>query len=393
MEVYSAYQDFETHVGLPLRSTWRPHTNNRSVERRLRIGYVSPDFRRHAAQHFVEPLLDHHDKSLFEVFAYAEVAREDDVSTRMKAKVDHWVSTCGMDDAQLADRIRADAIDVLVDLAGHTRGNRLAVFARKPAPVSVTTIGFGYTTGLSAMDWFLTDAIVVPQGAEAAFSERVWRIPLCQVYRPAADMGPVSDLPALNRGYVTFGTLTRAARINHRVIRAWSSILRRVPGARLRINSLNFRDAGLCQSLAGKFSAHGVDKQRLEFGFESPPWEVMRGFDITLDCFPQNSGTTLFESVYMGIPFVTLADRPSLGRLGTSIASHAGHPEWIAATEDEYVDKAVSMAKNLEKLSLLRSSLREEMQAGLLVDENNYVREVEGAYRAMWRMWCKKEAG
>jgi predicted O-linked N-acetylglucosamine transferase (SPINDLY family) len=387
-EVFAAYQDFDACFGGPLRSEWRAHTNDRQPERRLRVGYVSPDFRTHATRHFVEPLLDHHDRSVLEVFAYAEVAIEDEVTKRMKSRADQWIPTHGMDDAQLAKRIRADRIDILVDLAGHTRGNRLLVFARKPAPVAVTTIGFGYTTGLSAIDWFLTDGIAVPEGAEGVFSERPWRIPLCQVYRPAEEMGPVSALPALERGYVTFGTLTRAARINNRVVRSWSNILQRVPGSRLRIDSLNFRDAGLCEALAGQFAAHGINRDRLEMGFHSPPWEVMRGIDICLDCYPQNSGTTLFESLYMGIPFITLADRPSLGRLGASIAKHAGHAEWVAATETEYTDKAVILATDLRHLCGVRANLREEMRASPLLNERAYVRQVEVAYREMWRQWC-----
>ena len=386
-EVFSVYRSFEASFGKPLRNEWRPHTNDRQPDRRLRIGYVSPDFRRHAAHHFIEPLFTHHDKSAVEVFAYAEVAIEDDVSARMKLQVARWTSTCGMDDAQLADRIRADRIDILVDLAGHTRGNRLLAFARKPAPVSVTAIGFGYTTGLSSIDWFLTDEMVVPLGTDGFFSERPWRIPLCQVYRPADAMGPVSALPALKRGYITFGTLTRAARINHRVIRVWSDILRRVPGSKLRIDSLNFRSNELRESLAEQFAAHGIARERLEIGFHSPPWDVMRAVDITLDCFPQNSGTTLFESLYMGLPFITLTDRVSLGRLGASIAANAGHAEWIAGTEEEYVEKAVGLAADLDNLSLLRGRLREEMRASRLMDEPGYVRHLEAAFREMWRRW------
>ncbi len=388
IEVYSAYQNFDTCFGQPLRSEWRDHANDRLPGRRLRVGYVSPDFRTHAVRHFFEPLVDRHDKSAVEIFAYAEVPIEDQVTVRIKARVDRWVSTCGLSDAHLADRIRADQIDILVDLAGHTRGNRLLAFARRPAPVSVTTIGFGYTTGLSSIDWFLTDKMVVPEGEEHLFAERPWRIPLCQVYRPAEDMGAVSALPALERGYVTFGTLTRAARINHRVIRVWSAILRRVPRSRLRIDSLNFRDNELCESLAVEFAAHGIAKERLQIGFHSPPWDVMREYDVTLDCFPQNSGTTLFESLYMGIPFITLKDRVSLGRLGASIAAHAGHAEWIADTEEEYVEKAVGLVANLEDLALVRSCLREEMRVSSLMDESGYVRHVEAAYREMWRRWC-----
>ena len=388
LEVHAAYQEFNAAMGQPLRSEWRPHSNDREPSRRLRVGYVSPDFRKHAASHFVEPLLDHHDRSAVEVVAYSEVAIEDEVTSRMKSRVDRWISTRGMDDAQMADRIRADGIDILVDLAGHTRHNRLLVFARKPAPVSVTTIGFGHTTGLTAIDWFLTDRIVVPEGAEGMLSERPWHISLCQVYRPAEEMGPVSALPALRSGHVTFGTLTRAARINHRVIRVWSAILRRVRGSRLRVDSLNFRDPDLCERLARQFAAHGIAREQLEFGFHSPPWNVLREIDIGLDCFPQNSGTTLFENLYMGIPFITLKDRPSLGRLGASIAANVGHSEWIAATEDEYVEKAVGLAADLQKLSFIRASLRGEMRVSPLMDEIRYVREVEAAYREMWRCWC-----
>ena len=151
---------------------------------------------------------------------------------------------------------------------------------------------------------------------------------------------------------------------------------------------LNFRDTGLCEALARQFAAHGIGRDRLEIGFHSPPWDVMRGIDISLDCYPQNSGTTLFESLYMGIPFITLADRPSLGRLGASIASNAGHAEWVAYTEAEYANKAVDLATDLRHLSLVRAKLREEMRASPLLDEKGYVRQVEAAYRDMWRHWC-----
>ena len=392
-QVYSAYEQFDDRFGRPLRSTWRPHCNDRRPERRLRVGYVSPDFRKHAARHFVEPLFDRHDKSVVELFAYAEVPREDEVTARLKIRADHWVSTCDMDDAQMAERIRADAIDILVDLAGHTMRNRLPVFARKPAPVSVTTIGYGYTTGLSAIDWFMSDAVAAPAGVESVFSEGVWRLPVCQVYRPGNDMGPAGPLPAIRKGQITFGSLTRMVRINPGVIRTWARILRRVTDSRLCINSLNFRDPDLCATLASRFAAHGIGADRLEFGFHSPPWDVMREIDITLDCFPQNSGTTLFDSLYMGIPFITLADRPSLGRLGASIATHAGHPDWIARSEDEYVDKAVTLASDISGLSVVRAELRGEMRAGPLMDEPEYVRQVELAYREMWRQWCTARDG
>lgn len=353
------------------------------------MGYVSPDFCKHPCRHFIEPLLDHHDKSVVEVFAYAQVRVEDAVTARMKERVDHWVPTTGMSDAKLADRIRTDRIDILVDLAGHTHGNRLLVFARRPAPVSVTHLqGFGYSTGLSAIDWCLADALVAPEGSEHLFAERPWRISQCMVYRPAEGMGLVGSLPAERHGHVTFGTLTRPVRINHRTIRVWAEIMCRVPGSRLRMDSGAFRDAGLRRNLAEKFSARGVAEERLEMGFHSPPWDVLREIDIGLDCFPHNSATTLFESLYMGVPFVTLPERPSVGRLGASILTSAGQPEWIAASEHDYVLKAVALAADLPRLSEIRQRLRAELQASALMDEAGYVRVVEAAYREMWRNWC-----
>jgi protein O-GlcNAc transferase len=198
----------------------------------------------------------------------------------------------------------------------------------------------------------------------------------------------VNPLPCLDKGYVTFGALTRAARINHRVIGVWSRILHGVPRSKLRIDSLNFRDDGLRVSLASRFAAHGIESDRLLMGYQSPPWDVMRQIDIGLDSFPQNSGTTLFENLYMGIPFITLKDRPSLGRLGASIATHSGHEEWIADSESGYIDKAIMLASDLAGLSAIRAGLRSQMERSVLMNEAGYVSDVEQAYRSMWRKWC-----
>jgi predicted O-linked N-acetylglucosamine transferase (SPINDLY family) len=298
-----------------------------------------------------------------------------------------------MTDEALAERIRADGIDVLVDLAGHTASNRLGVFARKPAPVSVSWLGFGYTTGLTAIDYLMTDAASAPAGSESLFSEAPWRLPTPGfVYRPAGGMGEPGLLPALRQGGLTFGTLTRSVRVNHHTVRVWSAILQRAPGARLLIDSMNYRDPGMRQALLDRFAAHGIEPQRLQVGFHSPPWDVLRGIDIGLDCFPHNSGTTLFETLYMGIPYVTLAGRPSVGRLGSSILEGVGHPEWIAHSEDEYIDKAVALAGNLPRLAALRAGLRAQMQASPLMDEPGFARKVEAAYREMFRIWAHDRA-
>ena len=393
-EIFAAYREYDTRFGLPWRSEWRGHGNDRNPGRRLKVGYVSPDFNQHSARHCLEPLLAHHDREALEVFAYAELLNEDAVTARYKTYVDQWVPTRGMSDQSLAERIRSDGIDILVDLAGHTTRNRLQVLARKPAPVSVSFMGYGYTTGLSAVDYFLTDAASAPEGSDALFSETPWRIETPQfVYRPAPGMGPAGPAPAAERGYVTFGSLTRAVRINHRTVRVWSEILQRVDASRLVVDSRDFRDAVAQDALAQQFAAHGISRDRLEIGCHSPPWDVLRGLDIGLDCFPHNSALTLFETLYMGVPVVTLAGRPSVGRLASTLLQGAGHPEWIARSEEAYVEKAVALARDLPRLAALRECLRAELEAAPLMDEPALARKLEAAFREMWIRWCGKTSG
>lgn len=388
-QVFDEYRLYDERWGVPLRSEWRDHDNRRGAGDRLRVGYVSPDLRTHSIRHFLLPLLEHHDKRAVEVFAYAELIDEDAMTARYRRCADHWIPTVGMTDEALAERIRADGIDVLIDLAGHTAKNRLGVFARKPAPVSVSWLGYGYTTGLSAIDYMLTDDIGAPLGSEHLFSEKPWRLATPgYAFRPAESMGPVGLSPVLERGHITFGTLTRAVRINHRSIRVWSEIMHRVPGSRLVVNSKSYQDAGMRASLTQRFAEHGIATGRLELGCTSPPWDVLRSLDIGLDCFPHNSGTTLFETLYMGVPFVTLADRPSVGRLGSSILHGVGHPEWIAHTEDEYIEIAVRLASDPSALADLRGRLRAEMDASPLRDEVGFARKAEAAYRNMFEIWA-----
>jgi len=391
-EIFAAYQEYERRFVAHLYAQWRPHTNSRQPARRLKIGYVSPDMRRHPVQHFLEPLLAQHDKSQFEIYAYAELAAEDAVSARYRKHVDHWIPTRHLNDDALAEKIRADGIDILMDVAGHTGNNRLRVMARKPAPVSISWLGYAYSSGLTAIDYMLSDAVFAPPEFNHLFAEQVWRIETPSlVYRPAEGMGESNPQPALSKGYVTIGTLSRAVRINHKVIRVWAEILKRVENARLVIDSGNFKDETMRKSMEDKFVALGIERSRLQIGAHSPPWDVIRSIDIGLDCFPHNSGTTLFESLYLGVPFVTLASRPSMGRLGSSVLHGLGRPEWIARTEDEYVDKVVSLASNLPELGAVRAGLRMQMQNSPLMDEAGFCRKVENAYREMWQIWCNNE--
>ena len=390
-ERFAAYQEFNKRFGEPLHKHWRAHTNNRSTARRLRVGYVAPVFRTHACVMFLEPLLAHHDPDRVELFAYSEQHELDDLATdRYRTYFEHWRDTKDISGDQLAALIRHDQIDVLIDIAGHTRGNRLDAFARKPAPVSLHWLDSGSTTGLTAIDYYLTDAATAPAGSESLFSEMPWRLPrTALVYRPLGSPDPVNDLPALERGYVTFGTLTRAIRLNQRLIAAWARLLQQVPGSHLVINSSNFSQPEVRELWLQRFEDLGIARERLEIGYQSPVWGVLHGVDIALDCFPQNSGTTLFESLYMGLPFVSLAGTPSMGTQGASVLTAVGHPEWIAHSEDEYVDKLVALASDLPALATIRAGLRQEMQASALMDEPGFARDVEDAYFAMFQKWAE----
>ena len=389
-ERFAAYQEFNRRFAEPFHKQWRPHTNVRSTARRLRVGYVAPVFRTHACMMFLEPLLAQHNSERVELFAYAEQYELEDVVTdRYRTYFEHWRNTYQISDDQVAQQIRDDQIDVLIDIAGHTKGYRLGVFALKPAPVSLHWLDSGYTTGLTAIDYYLGDAAITPVGCESLFSETPWRLPRTAiVYRPLGFPGETNILPALERGYITFGTLTRAIRLNQRLIAAWARLLQRVPDSRLVINSGNFSLPEVRDVWLQRFEDLGIPRERLEIGYESPVWGVLRGMDIALDCFPQNSGTTLIESLYMGLPFVSLAGTPSMGTLGASVLTAVGHPEWIAQSEDEYVDKLVALASDLPALAATRAGLRKEMYASPLMDEPGFARDVEDAYFAMFQKWA-----
>lgn len=393
VERFAAYQRFNRYFGEPHHRLWRPHTNDRNPARRLRVGYVAPVFRKHSCRSYLEPLLENHDHQRVELFAYSgPFELEDEVTDHYRTLFEHWIDTRQMDDDELAARIRADGMDILVDIAGQTKGHRLEVFARKPAPVSLHWLDSGYTTGLTAIDYYLTDAVGVPEGFDHLFSETPWRLPRAPFsYRPKPGVGEVSELPALRNGYITFCSLTRAVRLNERVIAAWVELLHRIPGSKLEINSGNFSQAEVREQWWLRFEALGVPRDRVIMGFESPPWNVLRRTDIALDCFPQNSGATLIESLYMGLPFVSLAGAPSMGTLGASMLCAMGRGEWVAHSEEEYVEKLVKLASDLPGLAQIRRNLRAQMQASALMDEAGFARDVEDAYAQMFARWCASQ--
>ncbi len=393
-DIFGQYQRWDREHAVGLGRGGAPFDNPPDPARRLRIGYVSADFRAHTVMLFVGPLLEHHDRTQVEVFCYHNTYSFDAESARVKAMVDHFVPCRAMTDDELAARIAADGIDVLIDLSGHTADNRLLVFARSPAPVQVSWVGFGYTTGLSAMNYFIGDDVFTPPGCDALFSETVYRLPRSPwAYRPQAEAPLPGPLPARARGHVTFGCVSTTTRIHTPLFEAWAAILRRLPTARLRLDTRNLGDPDLCATYERRFAELGVPARQLQLGFSSPVWQVYQDIDIALDCFPHNSGTTTFEALWMGLPLITLADRPSVGRFGASILTAIGKQEWVATSAADYVERAVALAEDLATLEHTRASLRDTMRQSTFLDHAGFAAAMEAAYRAMWQHWCAGEVG
>ncbi|MCM0019264.1 MAG: tetratricopeptide repeat protein [Tagaea sp.] len=359
----------------------------RAAGGRLRVGYVSGDFRTHSVAPFVRPLFRHHDRSACEVFAYSSVETPDDETAALRGLADSWRPIFGLDDDAAAAQVRADGIDILIDLAAHTAGNRLGVFARKPAPVQASWLGYCGTSGMRAIDWFLTDAHIVPDGHEAAFAEGVWRMPHAYAFEPQAALPEPAPAPILAKGHATFGHFGRLARINDAVLRVWARVLEAVPGARLRLNTLALNDADVRARLAARFAAQGGDRARLEFAATHPQkvtWDSYAGIDVALDPFPFNAGATTFEALWLGVPVVTLEAAPPFGRMGGSILRAGRLDAWIAADEDAYVALAARAVRDPQELAATRAGLRARLRASPLLDGPGFARNFEAALRGMW---------
>jgi len=365
--------------------------HDRSPDRRIRIGYVSPDFRGHNCRFYYEPLFSSHDHTRFELFAYSNVVREDEITERMKPYFDEWRNILGLSDEAVAQMIRKDKIDILVDGCGHMKGTRLTVFAHKPAPIQVTWQGSSWTTGLPQMDYVLYDTYTAPKGAVA--SEQIVRLPRTwSAFRPGEKgmQSEVKQAPAVRNGYVTFGYTGRTERLNDGVFHAWGRILKRLPQARLVLDFKPFNDPKT-QSYYRKFlEEQGVDTTRVVMRSSENIFEGLGDIDILLDSFPHNGGTMLFDALWMGVPAVTLASSRPVGRIGMSLMSNLGLPEWAAQSEQAYEDKAVAFAQDIATLVSLRGTMRVRMQSSPVMDEAGFARDVESAFKNMWHKWCSE---
>lgn len=367
------------------------HTNVPDANRKLRVGFVSADFRSHPVALFIEPIIRLIDKSQFELYAYHNQTAEDDVSTRLRQCFSHWVTCRFMRDEELATRIASDQIDVLFDLSGHTEQNRLSVFAIKPAPVQISWIGYPGTTGLDEMDYKITNAELDPEGAERHHSETLIRLPtLGAPFMAPENMPSIDAPPCLKTGKVTFGCLNNPAKITRKTATIWAQILERLPESRLMLSTGS--DQAITNNLTDLFSSVGVDNSRLVF----QPWKDLESYlrlhneiDISLDPFPYNGGTSTFHSLSMGVPVVTLTGDRTVSRVGAAILKPLGLGEFIACSEAEYIEKAVVLALNRNSLVEHRVNLLKRLLHDPASDPEKITKHVESAIREAWKAWCE----
>lgn len=391
--IHRAHLDWDERHTRPLLSATPRFANDRAPDRPLRVGYVSPDFCTHSCAYFSEPLLSAHDRDAVEIICYPVSGRHDRMTERFQSLASRWRPLVGMNDDEAAAAIRKDDIDILVDMAGHTGGNRLPVFARKPAPIQVTWLGYPDTTGMVAMDYRLTDAVADPVGeADARASERLVRLTGgFLAFRPVIDVPLAQTPPALAAGHVTFGSFNNLSKVPSDVVRVWSEILKRVPNSRLVLKSRALGDPPTRARYAQMFAACGVEPGRVDLLARIEAVEGhLRAYDridIGLDPFPYNGTTTTCEALWMGVPVVTWLGAHHVARVGGSLLSHCGLGELVAADEVGYIDTAVALACDLPRVTALRQTMRERLEGSPLTDHVGFARKVETAYRGFWHDW------
>ena len=394
-ELFNEHLDWARRHETPRVAQRRIHRNIRDKNKKLRIGYVSPDFRRHSVAFFIEPVLARHDRDAFEVFCYSNVATPDAITRQLLALADSARSISAMTDSDAAELVRSDEIDILVDLAGHTSRGRLTLFALKPAPVQVSYLGYPNTSGVGAIDWRLTDLHADPPGESDEFhSERLARLPgtfLC--FRPSAEAPEVHSSPHIENGFVTFGSFNALSKITPEVIATWAGLLGRVRGSRLLLKAAGLCDTGACERLIGEFARHGIASERLALhpmdGEFKAHLDRYREIDIALDSFPYNGTTTTLEALWMGVPVISIAGDRHSARVGESILANLGLGALVAKSTEDYQAIAANLASDYPRLALLRGTMRRRIAESPLRDESAFMDALENAYRQMWRSWCQ----
>lgn len=390
--LFAEHCRFGEQFEAPLRSLWSAHSNPRDPERCLQIGFVSADFRNHAVANFIEPVLVHlagHKK--LSLHAYYNYAAEDSVTQRLRGYLTHWHSVVNLSDDAMEEKIRADGIDILIDLSGHTGHNRLPVFARKPAPVQASWIGYPGTTGLHTMDYYLADRFRLPAGQfDGQFTEKIVQMPVSAPFSPFEAAPSVNALPALSNGYATFGSFNRPSKLSHAVIALWSQLLHALPDSKMVLGGMSQDEK--YDTLVEWFAHEGIARERLSFYPRSDMDTYLRlhqQVDICLNPFPYTGGTTLCHALWMGVPTLTLTGQTIPSRGGASILGHVGLEAFVAQDAADFVRKGLSWASNLSPLSSLRKDLRERFERSAMGQPAIAAAGVERALRIMWQRWCE----
>lgn len=380
----------------PLRESVAPHPNTRVASRKIRVGFVSPDFREHPVAHFIEPLWTHHDRGAMEIIAYNDLAYGDAATDRLKFHASEWREVFRMSDERFAQLVRDDSIDILIDLAGHSANNRMLAFARKPAPIQVTYLGYPDTTGLKAMDYRITDALSDPPGAgDAFYTERLLRLPTAWCYRAMAESPQVRPPPVTSRGFVTFGSFNNLAKLSPGTVGLWTKVLTAVPDSRLLLKARALCDAPTCERVKNLFVEQGIASERIELRAHvrgvDEHLRQYQDIDIALDTYPYHGTTTTCDALWMGVPVVTLAGARHVSRVGQSLLTNVALAELVANTTDEYVELASALAGDSPRMQKLRADLRRRMTISPLSDAVAFTRDFEAILRHIWRQWCEGE--
>ncbi|MDP9173886.1 MAG: tetratricopeptide repeat protein [Planctomycetota bacterium] len=376
----------------PLAASILPHRNTPDPRRPLRIGYVSADFREHVVGWNLLPLLSNHNHEQFEIVCYSTTLQPDAMTEKLRAHADSWRHLVGVSPPEMAEMIRKDRVDILVDLALHTAQNRLLVFARKPAPVQITYLGYCGSTGLDAIEYRFSDPHLDPPGADSDYSEKTIRLPNTYwSYQPGGATPEVNALPATKNGYITFGCFSNTAKVSEDSLALWTKILTATPSARLIITT----QLGAHQTrVQSHFVQAGIAANRIELipkqRFDHYIQTYLR-IDIALDPFPYGGGITTCDALYMGVPVISLIGKTAVGRGGKSILTNLNMREFLADSQEQYLKIAVDQSADMERLSALRATLRQKMLDSNLMNAPANTKEIEKAYRTLWQTWCAKQ--
>ncbi len=391
--LFAAHLDFAERFEAPQKASWRPHDNDPDPQRQLRIGYVSGDFRNHAVARFIEPVLAAHDHGRFRVYCYSNHMVEDQVTKRLMASADCWRNIAGLSDDEAAALIRKDGIDILVDLSGHTGHHRLLTFARRPAPVQVAWIGYPNTTGLSAMDYRITNPLSDPPGeSDHLFTEELIRLPFSALFDPPSGCPAVNELPALTAGHVTFASLAKVYKITPEMMETWADILERLPDAQLI--ALDIRSKAKEREFRAILERRGIAQERLRAMGRLPLSKYLalhHEIDIVLDSYPYGGGTTVNLGLWMGLPFITLHGPKRASRIAVRLLTQTGLQDLVVNSREDYVRAAVELARDLPRLAGIRRTLRDRYAA--LINPQQQIAGLEAAFREMWTRWCAAHGG